>query len=228
MPEIGSYSQTNITVPVDRKNNIGDRSVVNKTMQAEPLKGSEPRANRQQLIDEGSKRASNGGIQDSSSRGELGQPQSFVTVRDFELRPGPGARQDGALGSGDPLDGTARRAGLGINEIGASGGFRETQGVGVFQRVNEETIPDDLRAEQTVDAGRFAERVDRSIDTLNKRMEELGRAVRFSRNREFDREIITVVNPDSGDIVRQIPPDYAIRVSEGLKSLRGLLFDDKA
>ena len=107
MPEIGSYSQTNITVPVDRKNNIGDRSVVNKTMQAEPLKGSEPRANRQQLIDEGSKRASNGGIQDSSSRGELGQPQSFVTVRDFELRPGPGARQDGALGSGDPLDGTA-------------------------------------------------------------------------------------------------------------------------
>ncbi len=222
MPEIGSYSQTNITVPVDRKNNIGEKSVVNKTTQAEPLKGIEPRENRQQLIDEGSKRVGNGGNQGSSSRGELGQQQSFVTVRDFELRPAPGARQDG------PLDDTARRAGLGINETGASGGFRETQGLGVFQQVNEETIPDDLRAEQTVDAGRFAERVDRSIDTLNKRMEELGRAVRFSKNREFDREIITVVNPDSGDIVRQIPPEYAIRVSEGLKSLRGLLFDDKA
>ena len=102
------------------------------------------------------------------------------------------------------------------------------QGVGVFQQVIEETIPDDLQAETAADAGRFAERVDRSIDTLNKRMEELGRAVRFSKNREFDREIITVVNPDSGDIVRQIPPEYAIRVSEGLKSLRGLLFDDKA
>ena len=42
-------------------------------------------------------------------------------------------------------------------------------------------------------------------------MEDLGRAVRFSKDREFDREIITVVNPDSGDIVRQIPPEYAIR-----------------
>ena len=59
-------------------------------------------------------------------------------------------------------------------------------------------------------------------------MEELGRSVRFSRDKEFDREVITVVNPDSGDLIRQIPPEYAIRVSEGLRSMRGMLFDDKA
>ena len=41
MPEIGSYNQTNITGPVDRKNNIGDKSVVNKTTQVDPLKGIE-------------------------------------------------------------------------------------------------------------------------------------------------------------------------------------------
>ena len=228
MPEIAGYNQTNITGAVDRKNNIRDKIAVNKTTQAYPSKGIEPRANEQLLIDEGIKRASNGGNPGPSSRGELGQPQSLLTVRDFELRPGPGVRQEGASGPGGPLDGTSRPAGLGINSIGASGGFRELQGVGVFQQVNEETIPDDVQAERAADAGAFAERVDRSIDTLNKRMEELGRAVRFSKNREFDREIITVVNPDSGDIVRQIPPEYAIRVSEGLKSLRGLLFDDKA
>jgi flagellar protein FlaG len=121
----------------------------------------------------------------------------------------------------------AGSVGLGINSIGASGGLREPQGVGVFEQIIEETIPDDLQAERAA-ASRFSERVDRSIDTLNKRMEELGRSVRFSKDREFDREVITVVNPDSGDIVRQIPTEYAIRVSEGLKSLRGLLFDDKA
>ena len=97
-----------------------------------------------------------------------------------------------------------------------------------FQQIIEETIPDDLQAERAAAADRFSDRVDRSIDTLNKRMEDLGRSVRFSKDREFDREVITVVNPDSGDIVRQIPPEYAIRVSEGLRSLRGLLFDDKA
>ena len=44
MPEIGSYNQTNITGPVDRKNNFGDKSVVNKKTQANPLKEIELRA----------------------------------------------------------------------------------------------------------------------------------------------------------------------------------------
>jgi len=224
MPEIAGYSQTNITGLADRKNNFGDKRVVNKTTQIETSKRFELQANEQLRIDEAIKRARSGGNPGLSSRGELGQPQSLLTARDFGLRPGPGARQEGEFGPRDP----AGPAGLGVNSVGAAGGLREQQGVGVFQQVIEETIPDDLRAERAADEGRFAERVDRSIETLNKRMEELGRAVRFSKNREFDREVITVVNPDSGDIVRQIPPEYAIRVSEGLKSLRGLLFDDKA
>ena len=61
------------------------------------------------------------------------------------------ARQEGALGpggSGGPLRSPAGPAGLGINSIGASGGLREPQGVGVFQQIIEETIPDDLQAER--------------------------------------------------------------------------------
>ena len=228
MPEIGSYSQVNITGPVVRKNNIGDKTVVNKTTQADPLKGIEIQSNERLRVDGGIRRASNGGDPGLSSRGELGQPKFLATVGDFAFRPGPGARQEGVLGPGGPLRSPAGPAALGINSFGASGGLREPQGVGVFQQIIEETIPDDLQAERAVASDRFSERVDRSIDTLNKRMEDLGRSVRFSKDREFDREVITVVNPDSGDIVRQIPTEYAIRVSEGLKSLRGLLFDDKA
>ena len=232
MPEIGSYSQMNIAGPVDRKNNNGDKTGVKNTTQFDPLKGIELRANEQLRIDEGIKRARNGRNPGLSSGGEPGQPQSLVTLRDVELRSVREVRQDGALeprGSGGrPFGSSVGSAGLGINSIGAFGGLREPQGIGVFQQVIEETIPDDLRTERAANESRFAERVNRSIDTLNKRMEELGRAVRFSKDREFDREIITVVNPENGDIVRQIPPEYAIRVSEGLKSLRGMLFDDKA
>ena len=231
MPEIGSYNQADIRGPVVRKNNIEDKSVVNKTMQADPLKGIEIQSNEQLRVDEGIIRARNGSDPGLSSRGKLDQPKFLATVEDFAFRPGPGARQEGALGPGGPggpLRSPSGPAGLGINSIGAAGGLREPQGVGVFQQIIEETIPDDLQAERAAAADRFSERVDRSIDTLNKRMEDLGRSVRFSKDREFDREVITVVNPDSGDIVRQIPPEYAIRVSEGLKSLRGLLFDDKA
>ena len=87
---------------------------------------------------------------------------------------------------------------------------------------------DNFKTENNPSINQFAERVDRSIDTLNKRMEDLNRAIRFSRDKESNTDVITVVNPDNGDVVRQIPPEHVIRVSEGLKSMRGMLFDDKA
>ena len=56
MPEIGSYNQTNISGSVDRKNNIGDKSVVNKTTQVDPLKGIELQSNEQLRLSEGIKK----------------------------------------------------------------------------------------------------------------------------------------------------------------------------
>ena len=231
MPEIVGYGPVSASGASDKRINIGDKNVVNRISRVDPVKGSELQASEQMRISDGIKRARSGGNASLSSRGDLGQPQSLSTARTFELRLGPGAREEGAgppRGSGGPLGGPSGPAALGVDSIGASGGLREPAGVGAFQRVIEDNVPDDLQSERVADASRFAERVDRSIDTLNKRMEDLGRSVRFSKDREFDREVITVVNPDSGDIVRQIPPEYAIRISEGLKSLRGMLFDDKA
>ena len=87
---------------------------------------------------------------------------------------------------------------------------------------------DDSMQKRIFDSEKLEERLQRSVQTLNQRMEELGRSVRFSVDRVFDKEVISVVNPDSGDLIRQIPPEAALRVSEGVKSLRGMLFDDKA
>ena len=56
MPEIGSYSQTNITGSVDRKTNIGDKRVVNKTTQVDVSKRTELKVNQQLRIDEEIKR----------------------------------------------------------------------------------------------------------------------------------------------------------------------------
>ena len=92
----------------------------------------------------------------------------------------------------------------------------------------KEAILDDSMQKRIFDSEKLEERLQRSVQTLNQRMEELGRSVRFSVDRVFDKDVISVVNPDSGDLIRQIPPEAALRVSEGVKSLRGMLFDDKA
>jgi flagellar protein FlaG len=87
---------------------------------------------------------------------------------------------------------------------------------------------DDSVQEKIFDSEKFEQRLQRSVQTLNQRMEELNRSVRFSVDRVLDKDIISVVNPDSGEVIRQIPPETAMKVSEGVASLRGMLFDEKA
>jgi uncharacterized FlaG/YvyC family protein len=95
-------------------------------------------------------------------------------------------------------------------------------------KLNQRTLLDDSVQNKIFDSERYEERLERSVQTLNQRMEELNRSVRFSVDRVFDKDVISVVNPDNGDVIRQIPPETAMRVSEGVKSLRGMLFDGTA
>ena len=95
-------------------------------------------------------------------------------------------------------------------------------------KVAERKLLDESVQKRIFDSEKYGARLQKSVQTLNQRMEELNRSVRFSVDREFDKDIISVVNPDSGDVIRQIPPEAAMRVSEGVKSLRGMLFDDTA
>ena len=93
---------------------------------------------------------------------------------------------------------------------------------------NQRKLLDESVQKKIFDSEKYEERLQKSVQTLNQRMEELNRSVRFSVDRQFDKDIISVVNPDSGDVIRQIPPEAAMKVSEGVKSLRGMLFDDSA
>ena len=95
-------------------------------------------------------------------------------------------------------------------------------------KTGQRKLIDESVQKKIFDSERYEERLQKSVQTLNQRMEELNRSVRFSVDRQFDKDVISVVNPDSGDVIRQIPPEAAMRVSEGVKSLRGMLFDETA
>ncbi len=219
MPEIGSYGQLSVPTPLDPKINLGNKSSLNKQSTIKSPKDPEPQYGKEVIRKDFDRAQKEAGARFSVNR-EFGQVQIPLTKERIES--GIASRENGFSGLanfGEPTISDKR-------ESFASP--RELTGIDIFQRAAEEIGPKRFQLEDKIVENLVAERIDQSIDTLNKRMEELGRSVRFSKDREFDREVITVVNPDSGDIVRQIPTEYAIRVSEGLKSLRGLLFDDKA
>jgi len=92
------------------------------------------------------------------------------------------------------------------------------------------TLPAPERAtppqEATQDLSRLAEQISRQ-------MQSMSRQLKFSVNREVDRTVVQVTNPETGETVRQIPSEEFIALAEALRTasedmLRGYLYDQEA
>ena len=229
MPEISGYGGLNsASVALAQRAGQGENRVASRILQSDRLKvGDGLQKSKISPTQEGSRSLkvnsdSSASVSSGSRSVPVGEPNSFEAreglaslKRSTSDLMGPGgfagpSRLDRNAFSSSELNFGVNRAGTTQAPPG------DNESIDNFQTENNPSI------------NQFAERVDRSIDTLNKRMEDLNRAIRFSRDKDSNTDVITVVNPDNGDVVRQIPPEYAIRVSEGLKSMRGMLFDDKA
>ena len=67
-----------------------------------------------------------------------------------------------------------------------------------------------------------------AIAKLNEQAEKNGRGLNFSVDKELNRHIITVRNTSSGEVVRQIPTEVAIKVAHSLEDIKGLLLDERS
>lgn len=66
-----------------------------------------------------------------------------------------------------------------------------------------------------------------AISRLNDMMKSNNRNLAFSRDEALHTTVITVRNTQTGDVVRQIPNEAALRVAHSLEQLKGLFFNEK-
>ena len=83
------------------------------------------------------------------------------------------------------------------------------------------TLPLDPR-ERVAEREQVAEKIERELQSSSPHDME----VRYSE--EDDRFIVTVLDPENGDIVRQIPAEEVLSAQQRLNELRGLLFDEQS
>ncbi|MDI3516314.1 MAG: flagellar protein FlaG [Thermotogota bacterium] len=73
--------------------------------------------------------------------------------------------------------------------------------------------------------------LDRVVEELQKKFEKLLELFRgeaeFSVDKEIDRIVVKIKDRESGEIIRQIPPEVALKIARSIKELIGLLFDEK-
>ena len=64
-------------------------------------------------------------------------------------------------------------------------------------------------------------------ESLNSEMEMRKKDLQFSVDEITNRFLVTVLDKDSGKVVKQIPSDAILKVAHNLEALKGILFDDR-
>ena len=73
------------------------------------------------------------------------------------------------------------------------------------------------------------EQIAEAVEKLADRAQSLQRELQFSVDEDSERTIITVINKETGDIVRQIPPEELLNLADHLSDLTsGLVLAAKA
>lgn len=88
---------------------------------------------------------------------------------------------------------------------------------------DSEKPPEQQRGED-VDLSKTAESLSKIFERLIKFFKT---EAQFTIERELNMIIIKIKDRDTGEIIRQIPPEVAVRIAKNLQELVGILFDEK-
>ena len=75
------------------------------------------------------------------------------------------------------------------------------------------------------DAKEAQDRLNEAVERMNEHMRKNAYNLAFSVDKEVDKVVVKVTNLETGDVVRQIPNETALRVAHNIEDLRGLLQD---
>ena len=72
------------------------------------------------------------------------------------------------------------------------------------------------------------DRLDTAVTNISSFVQNLQRNLDFSVDEASGQVVVKVIDRDSGELVRQIPSEEALRLAERLKELRSLMFEAQA
>lgn len=92
------------------------------------------------------------------------------------------------------------------------------------ERANEQAQAASAQAVSRARAEEFKE----SLRSANERLAAKGREINIGYDKAADTVVVTVSDRETGETVRQIPPEAAMRITRNIDQLTGILIDQKA
>ena len=78
---------------------------------------------------------------------------------------------------------------------------------------------------QRVDPKALSRQLQEVVQELNKQMERSTTSLGFSVDNATGRDVVKVINKDSGEVVRQIPSEDLLRLAHSMETLKGILYN---
>lgn len=86
----------------------------------------------------------------------------------------------------------------------------------------------DLKENLQLSNEELSKKTKEATDRLNKQMEQLDTNVRFNYNDKINIMVVQVTEASTGKVIRQLPSEQAIKISEYFKESIGILFDKES
>ena len=96
------------------------------------------------------------------------------------------------------------------------------------QRANEQANQEAQSASVQAASRARVEEFKESLRSANERLAAKGREINIGYDKSSATVVVTVSDRETGDTVRQIPPEAAMRITRNIDQLTGILIDQKA
>ena len=75
------------------------------------------------------------------------------------------------------------------------------------------------------DAAEVRQTLQEAVSFLNKQLNEHNRGIGFSIDDSLETPVVTVLSTTTGEVVRQIPNEAAVRMAHNIESIKGMLIN---
>ena len=82
------------------------------------------------------------------------------------------------------------------------------------EQQNANKIPNDL--------------IEKAVKNLKKKLSMLNTQLQIQIDKDTEMVVVKVIDKDTKEVIRQIPPEYVLKIAKYLDEIAGLLFNEKA
>jgi|Deesub1362B_J571_1020462.scaffolds.fasta_scaffold02236_6 flagellar protein FlaG len=115
----------------------------------------------------------------------------------------------------------------GVQDVVRQVDFGQPQVLELPGRPKESRVHPKLSQESVKQQDIAPEEIEKRTEQLNQVMEIFNYNIRFSVDREAKRLVVKIVDPQTEEVIRQIPPEEMLQIMKRIDQMLGLILDER-